>query len=176
MEIDIESLKYPIGKFQNPDNITKEQLKEWTKIIQHFPNKLCEEIKHLTDADLQKRYRTNGWTIKQIVNHCADSHMNSFVRFKLALTEETPVIKPYLEDMWAELPDSKEYSIEGSLNILTGLHERWVYLLENLSQAQLEKEFLHPENNERISLKTNVGIYAWHCEHHLAHIKLAKQN
>ncbi|SKB91523.1 DinB superfamily protein [Sphingobacterium nematocida] len=176
MEIYIESLKYPIGQFQKPGYITKEQLREWTKTIQCFPNKLNEEIKDLTEADLQKQYRINGWTIRQIINHCADSHMNSLIRFKLALTEETPAIKPYLENLWAELPDSKDCSIESSLKILTGLHERWVYLLENLSEAQLEKVFLHPENNERISLKTNVGIYAWHCEHHLAHIKLAKQN
>lgn len=101
--------------------------------------------------------------------------MNSFIRFKLALTEDTPTIKPYVEDLWAELPDAKNYPINDSLFILAGLHGRWVQLLKNLTAMELEKEFIHPASNERISIKTNIGMYAWHCEHHLAHIIIAKE-
>jgi hypothetical protein len=173
---DLEKLKYPIGKFQKPKNIDKFQIEDWIKIIKGFPDKVVNEVKNLTEKELEKQYRPDGWTITQVVNHCADSHMNSFIRFKLTLTEDTPTIKPYFENLWAELPDSKNFPIESSLEILKGLHERWVNLMENLSEIELEKEFLHPESKERISLKTNIGIYAWHCEHHLAHIVNAKQN
>src|SRR5690554_6473415 len=173
---DLEKLKYPIGKFQKPKNIDKFQIEDWIKIIKVFPDKVVNEVKNLTEKELEKQYRPDGWTITQVVNHCADSHMNSFIRFKLTLTEDTPTIKPYFENLWTELPDSKNFPIESSLEILKGLHERWVNLMENLSEIELEKEFLHPESKERISLKTNIGIYAWHCEHHLAHIVNAKQN
>lgn len=176
MEIDIEKLKYPIGKFEKPIEITQKHIDEWTKIIENFPSKLSEEVQYLSETELQKQYRPNGWTIIQVVNHCADSHMNSLIRFKLALTEETPTIKPYFENLWAELSDSKDYPIADSLKILEGLHARWVKLLKNLSESDWTKEFIHPETQEKISLKTNLGIYAWHCEHHLAHIKNAKRN
>ncbi|QEC53046.1 DinB family protein [Anseongella ginsenosidimutans] len=176
MEKDIEKLKYPIGKFQKPQNVDKIQIEEWIKTIEEFPDKVNNEVKNLTEKELEKRYRPNGWTIYQVINHCADSHMNSLIRFKLTLTEETPTIKPYFENLWAELSDSKNYPVESSLKILAGLHERWVHLMENLTEIELEKEFIHPENKEKVSLKTNIGIYAWHCKHHLAHIISAKQN
>lgn len=176
MEKDIEKLKYPIGKFRMPENITKKQVNEWIKVIEEFPNKLSHEVKGLAAYELEKKYRQNGWTITQVVNHCADSHMNSLIRFKLALTEETPTIKPYFENLWAELPDSKTYPIVDALKILDGLHARWSSLLKSLSKRDLEKEFIHPETKEKISLKTNIGFYAWHCEHHLAHILNAKVN
>jgi hypothetical protein len=174
MERDIEKLKYPIGKFQTPIPMDKIQIENWIKVIEEFPKKLNNEVKDLTEIALKKQYRPDGWTIKQVVNHCADSHMNSFVRFKLALTENTPTIKPYFENLWAELPDAKDFPIESSLNILEGLHERWINLLKSLSDTDLERQFKHPETNKLISLKTNIGIYAWHCEHHLAHVKNAK--
>lgn len=176
MEQKIENLKFPIGKFQKPEFISLELIQNWIKTIAVFPEKLKQETISLTEKECEKRYRPNGWTIKQIVHHCADSHMNSLVRFKLALTEDTPTIKPYFENLWAELSDSKNIPIDSSLKLLEGLHERWSNLLEGLDQKDLEKEFIHPESNEKISLKTNIGIYAWHCEHHLAHIKLAKAN
>lgn len=174
MNADIDKLKYPIGKFQKPEGINEQQVKSWIKIIEEFPEKLNDEVKNLSDEQLEKRYRPNGWTIRQVVHHCADSHMNSFIRFKLALTEEKPTIKPYAEELWAELPDAKDLPVDSSLRILAGLHERWVYLLVNLTDQELEKLFLHPETDLLISLKTNLGIYAWHCEHHLAHVKNAR--
>ncbi|MBG6236040.1 putative damage-inducible protein DinB [Pedobacter sp. CAN_A7] len=174
MELDIDSLKYPISTFQQPEHLDKLQIEAWIRSIGEFPQKLSHEVKGLSEKDLEKQYRPHGWTIKQVVNHCADSHMNSFIRFKLALTEDVPTIKPYYEDRWAELPDSKNFPVESSLQLLKGLHERWVHLLSNLSDEELERQFKHPETNELISLKTNIGIYAWHGEHHLAHVKNAK--
>ncbi len=176
MNNNIEKLKYPVGKFNKPSTISDIQIGDWIQIIEKFPEKLKHEVENLSERDLEKRYRPDGWTIRQVVNHCADSHMNSFIRFKLAVTEETPTIKPYFENLWAELSDSKYFPIESSLKILEGLHERWVNLLKNLSEDDLEKQFKHPETNELINLKTNIGIYAWHCEHHLAHIINAKKN
>ncbi|WP_270088900.1 YfiT family bacillithiol transferase [Sphingobacterium sp. SYP-B4668] len=173
---ELDKLKYPIGKFQPPAHIDSAQIEEWIKIIESFPKKLHSEVDYLTDRELEKQYRPNGWTIKQIVHHCADSHMNCLIRFKLALTEDTPTIKPYFENLWAELSDSQNYPIQSSLKILEGLHERWTNLLRGLSDSDLEKEFLHPETSRRISLKTNIGIYAWHCGHHLTHIINAKQS
>lgn len=175
MEQDIEKLKYPIGKFQKPKEILQEDIDRWIKIIAEFPQRVISQVENLSEIELKHRYRPQGWTIKQVVHHCADSHMNSFIRFKLALTEDTPTIKPYVEDLWAELPDAKNYPINDSLFILAGLHGRWVQLLKNLTAMELEKEFIHPASNERISIKTNIGMYAWHCEHHLAHIIIAKE-
>jgi uncharacterized damage-inducible protein DinB len=176
MKIELEKLRYPIGKFKRPVNINKQMLEDWIEIIQEFPKLLTDEVKDLTEDGFQKQYRPNGWTIRQVVNHCADSHMNSFIRFKLALTEETPTIKPYFENLWAELPDTKSFPVESSLKILDGLHQRWITLLNSLTEEELERQFRHPETDELISLKTNIGVYAWHCEHHLAHVKIAKAN
>jgi hypothetical protein len=174
METNIDELKYPIGKFQKPTSISTVQIDDWIRTIEEFPQKLNTEVKNLTEIELAKQYRPGAWTIKQIVHHCADSHMNSFIRFKLALTEDTPTIKPYFENLWAELPDGKDFPIESSLKLIEGLHERWIKLLRSLSANDLERQFKHPEKSELISLKVNLGIYAWHCEHHLAHVKIAK--
>jgi hypothetical protein len=170
----IDKVKYPIGRFQEPLLINKGIIQDWIRIIEDFPKKLNDEVHNLILINFDKQYRPNGWTIRQIINHCADSHMNSFIRFKLALTEQRPVIKPYLENIWAELPDSKLFPVDSSLKILEGLHKRWICLLNSLSDEDLKREFEHPETGELISLKINIGIYAWHCEHHLAHIKNAK--
>ena len=167
-------LKYPIGQFQEPAVISEELIDKWIQNIKDFPTLLIQEVNDLNEEILQKTYRPNGWTIKQVVHHCADSHMNSFIRFKLALTEENPTIKPYQENLWAELPDVLESSIYSSLQILEGLHNRWTQLLENLTEEDLNKSFQHPETGKKISLKLNIGIYSWHCRHHLAHIINAK--
>lgn len=176
MNCNLEKLKYPIGKFKNPNFTNPQQFKNWITIIEAFPLQVTQEVKGLNDTQLEKTYRPNGWTIKQIIHHCADSHINSFIRFKLALTENTPTIKPYYENLWAELTESKNFPIESSLKILEGIHQRWVHLLKNLSISDLNREFKHPETNQLINLKTNIGLYAWHCQHHLAHIKNAKKD
>ena len=176
MEENIDKLRYPVGKFQQPEQIDQSQISQWIDILEAFPERLEDEVGHISDTELERRYRPGGWTIRQVVHHCADSHMNSWIRFKLALTEETPTIKPYFEDRWAELPDTKDFPIASSLQVLTGLHARWVYLLRSLSDGDWDKEFKHPETGRLISLKTNLGIYAWHCEHHLAHVRNAKEH
>lgn len=172
--MNLEELKYPVGRFVKPESITKEIIDSAISEIENFPNLVKAEIQNLNENVLQLRYRPEGWTISQVVHHCADSHINSYVRFKLALTENVPAIKPYEESLWAELPDNN-LSPFVSLKLLEALHERWVYILKNLSEEDLNKEFIHLEQSERISLKENILIYSWHCQHHLAHIKQAKE-
>ena len=141
---DIENLKFPIGKFNTPNVITNEHIKSWIEVIKSFPERLLSATEDLNEVQLEKQYKPDGWTIRQVVHHCADSHLNSFTRFKLALTEDKPVIKPYAEDLWAELPDAK-LPIASSIKILEGIHERWTALLESLTEADLERQFIHPE-------------------------------
>ncbi len=174
MSIEIDKLRYPIGKFIRPAHIDRQTLALWIDSIRKFPERLRNEIATLPKKDFNKSYRPNGWSITQLINHCADSHIHSFIRFKLALTEDTPTIKPYREDLWADLADSKDFPIESALKIMDGIHVRWSYLLESLTDADLDRSFIHPETGETIDLKTNIGIYAWHCNHHLAHIINAK--
>lgn len=171
--MNLDELKYPVGKFIKPEFITKEIIDSAISDIENFPNLVKAEIQNLDAKDLQLRYRPEGWTITQVVHHCADSHINSYMRFKLALTENLPTIKPYEESLWAELPDNN-LSPFISLKLLEALHERWVYLLKTLTENDLNKEFIHPEQSEKISLKENILIYSWHCRHHLAHIRQAK--
>lgn len=173
---DIENLKYPIGMFTAPVKITKEIIEKWIYVIEIFPQQIASEVSELKAEELQYTYRPNGWSVKQVLNHCIDSHMNSVVRFKLALTEDNPIIRPYDEAAWAELPDTLEYHIKDSVALLQQIHQRWVFLLKNISLEQFNRTFIHPDGNELISLKENLGIYAWHCQHHLQHIINAKIN
>lgn len=169
-----EQLKYPIGKFEEPEIITPGILSKWIEEISAFPAKLKAEVSHLTEQQLESTYRPEGWTIRQVVHHCADSHMNSLIRFKLALTEEVPTIKPYKEDKWVELSDA-QMPIAPSLQLLEALHSRWVNLLNNLTDQELASHYYHPEQQKEIDLQTTIGLYAWHGNHHLAHIKQAKR-
>ena len=175
-EINLKKLQYPIGEFKLPDIINNEDINSWINDIDKFPSELKKLTSNLSTVELNWKYRAGGWTIRQIVHHCADSHINSYVRFKLTLTEDLPTIRPYYEDRWAEVSDSLEYDIQNSLDILTALHNKWVKLLRRLSSEELNREFIHPEQTNRISLKENIGIYAWHSNHHLEHIKLALIN
>ena len=172
--MNLEQLKYPAGKFVKPESITKEIIDSAISEIENFPSLVKTEIQNLNEKDLQLRYRPEGWTITQVVHHCADSHINSYMRFKLALTENVPTIKPYEESLWAELPDNN-LSPFVSLKLLDALHEKWVYIIKSLSEEDLNKEFIHPDQSEKISLKENISIYSWHCRHHLAHIRQAKE-
>ena len=172
--MNLEQLKYPAGKFVKPESITREIIDSAISKIENFPSFVKTEIQNLEEKDLQLRYRPEGWTITQVVHHCADSHINSYMRLKLALTENLPTIKPYEESLWAELPDNN-LSPFVSLKLLDALHEKWVYILKSLSEEDLNKEFIHPDQSEKISLKENTLIYSWHCRHHLAHIRQAKE-
>ncbi|MCK5401485.1 MAG: bacillithiol transferase BstA [Flavobacteriaceae bacterium] len=168
---ELEQLKYPIGKFDCPNNITEEQIESWISILEHFPNRLENLVMDLTDKQLDTPYRPDGWTIRQVVHHLSDSHHHSYTRFKWALTEEKPVIKAYNEQDWAELQDAKTAPIEMSLQHLRAIHYKLVYLLKSLTQDDLNRYFIHPETNEEVILKQNIGIYAWHSNHHYAHIE-----
>lgn len=170
----IEKLKYPIGKFERPTVITKDIVKNWVAEISSFPKRLSSEVQHLTDEQLDTQYRPNGWTIRQVIHHCADSHMNSLIRLKLALTEEQPIIKPYFEERWAVLADSKDMPIAPSMKMIEGIHQRWTVLLNNLTEEQFSRTFIHPEHQKAVSVDENIGVYAWHCNHHLAHITATK--
>ncbi|MBS4214061.1 YfiT family bacillithiol transferase [Neobacillus rhizophilus] len=161
-------MNYPIGKFQFNGEITNIITKDWINEIEELPRLLQDAVKDLDNEQLDTPYRSEGWTVRQVIHHLADSHMNAYVRFKLALTEEKPVIKPYDETEWAELSDYK-LPIDISLSLLESLHKRWTNLLRSLSRADLEKTFIHPDSGE-VSVGKNIGIYAWHGRHHLAHI------
>lgn len=171
----MEDLKYPIGKYIKPDAFTTEILSSYISVINHFPQKIKQEVEHLTDEQLDTTYRPDGWTVRQVVNHCADSHMNAVIRHKLALTEETPTITPYAEALWAELADCKHMPIQPALAVLQGLHARWAILLKNLNEKDWHKAFIHPEKGRKITLDESAGMYAWHCNHHLAHITELKK-
>jgi len=169
----LEKLKYPIGPFKEPKEIERKTLQTWIESIATFPQKVKELTDGLSSKQLNWRYRPDGWSIKQVVHHCADSHMNAIIRFKLALTEDTPSIKPYFEDRWANLIDSMDEDITYSIKLLTGLHYRWALLLKSLSKEELKRKFYHPEHRRESNLEETIGLYAWHCEHHLAHIRQA---
>jgi DinB superfamily len=172
-EISIEKLKFPIGTFQKPDFISENDIKNWIKTIDNFPKLIKEKTENLSFEQLNWTYRPNGWSAKQVVHHCADSHINSFVRFKLALTEENPTIKPYEEASWALLDDGISDDISASLSIIQGVHKRWVLLMKSFTEKELKRTFLHPESKKTFCLEEIIGLYAWHCNHHLAHIDQA---
>jgi hypothetical protein len=165
-----EELKYPIGKYQSADPITHEILNTYIEEIATFPQRLRGVVGNLSGEQLDTPYRDGGWTIRQVVHHCADSHMNSLTRLKLALTEEEPVIKPYLEAKWADLADSIHMEIGPSLQMIDGIHKRWTVLLHSLSPEEWQRTFIHPQSGRTFRLDDNTGLYAWHCRHHLAHI------
>lgn len=170
---DLEQLRFPIGKFEKPAVISRENLAEWVTDIEAFPWRLNAMIEPLDQASLNWQYRKEGWTIQQVVHHCADSHMNALIRFKLALTEDMPTIKPYLQDRWAEMSDVKEGPISPSIKIIEGVHERLGLLLRSLIEEDMPKKFFHPEYDKQYTIAENIGSYAWHSNHHLAHIAQA---
>jgi hypothetical protein len=167
----LENLQYPIGKFKAPETISEAQKREWIAVLEHFPTRLEQLVAELTEEQLDTPYREGGWTVRQVVHHCSDSHHNSYIRFKWALTEDIPVIKAYEEKNWAELFDTKTGPIAMSITHLKAVHAKLVYLLKGLTNEQLERAFIHPDSNQTVLLKENIGIYAWHANHHFAHIE-----
>ncbi len=174
--MNIELLKYPVGKFSMPSEITDAMIQESIQTIEHFPRKISSMIDNITENQGLAKYRPDGWSVNQVVNHCADSHMNAFIRFKCTLTEESPTIKPYLEAKWAVLPDSLISDLTYSISILNGLHARWTIVLKNIQSDEWENIYLHPESKRSFSLKQALMLYAWHCNHHSAHIANALKN
>lgn len=174
-KLDLEKLKFPIGKFEAPETFTSEYISDRIAEIESFPENLRKETLHLSDEQLDTPYRPGGWTVRQVIHHCAESHMNCFIRIKWALTENNPVIKAYDETLWSELPDNLRMSIQPTLSLLEGLHYRIGFILKNLSETDLKKSFIHPENNSEYQIKQIIGTYAWHGNHHLAHITTLKK-
>jgi DinB family protein len=167
--MDSVDLRYPTGRFVFDGSVTPEARRRRIDTIAGTPAAMRSAVERLTSAHLDTPYRPGGWTVRQVVHHVPDSHMNAYTRFKLALTEETPTIRPYDEARWAELADSK-MSIEPSLQLLVVLHERWVALLRSLTPADFDREIFHPERNARMTLDEILALYAWHGPHHVAHI------
>lgn len=163
---------YPIGKFQ-PTEVTAELRQQFIKTIEELPKKLREAVAGMSEEQLETPYRPDGWTVKQVVHHVADSHANSLIRLKLGLTEDTPTIKPYMEDRWAELADSKHAPVELSLNQIDSIHARWVLVLKSMSAEDFDRNLFHPEHGE-VSLNYMLSLYDWHSKHHLAHILIVK--
>lgn len=170
MNIDIESLKYPVGKFQLPERIYSESITEAIQTLRSFPGLIFTAVSPLSPEQLDTPYRPEGWTVRQLIHHCADSHMNAFIRFKLALTEQNPTIKPYEEAEWAKLPDSN-LPIEPSLALIKAIHLKWVTLLDSMKVEDFKKTFFHPEKQKSQSLDGVTLMYAWHSLHHLAHVR-----
>lgn len=168
---DLEKLKYPIGKYDPPKKITEAQIKKWMEQLQMLPQELTAISSALSEEQLEVQYRPEGWTVRQVIHHLADSHINAYTRVRLTLTEEKPTVRPYDEVAWAELADAKSENIQLSLAILNAIHKRLLVLLNKLSFGDFERTYYHPAANEEFSLGYLVGNYAWHGKHHLAHIQ-----
>jgi hypothetical protein len=169
-------LRYPIGKFTYEGPSSEEQKQKYINDIEQAPANLRAAVKGLSDQQLDTPYRPEGWTLRQVAHHVPDSHLNAYVRFKLALTEDAPIIKPYAEDRWAQLADTQTTPVEVSLTLLDSLHTRWVRLLRSLKVEDWPRTFRHPEHGE-VSLEKNLVLYAWHGRHHVAHItRLRERN
>ena len=167
--VDITALQYPIGKFSFKDDMTPEKRRNFILDIESTPAKLREAVKGLTDEQLDTPYRPEGWTVRQVIHHIPDSHINAYVRMKLALTEAEPTICTYEEKYWAKLKDTFQTPIEVSLTLLESLHKRWIVLLKSLTEEDCRRKFIHPE----LGIKTVdwlIADYAWHGKHHTAHI------
>ena len=170
-----ENLRYPIGNFDKNIEVTPGHRAKFIQTIKDLPANITAAVKDLSDGQLDTEYRPGGWTVRQTVHHVADSHINSLCRFKLVLTEENPTIRPYYEDRWAELADSK-LRIDVSLKIIEGIHERWTVLLESMTDADFTRILVHPDSGAW-TVEKFLALYAWHSRHHTAHIlKLRERN
>lgn len=172
-ETELYQLQYPIGKPQLPELISVEQRTDWIAILEALPDRMAQLVTPLSEAQLEQPYREGGWTIRQVIHHVSDSHHHSYIRFKWALTEEDPVIKPYQEKEWANLFDTRTAPISLSLLHLSAVHAKLVQLLRGLTEEQWQRTFRHPEGNRQVTLSQNLGHYVWHGNHHYAHIKNA---
>ena len=169
-----EKLRYPIGKFTPQESYTTDEINALIARIESLPGRIESLVKNFNAAKFDTSYREDGWTARQVLHHIPDSHMNAYIRFKLALTEDEPTIRPYMEDRWAELPESKQAPIDVSLALLDSLHQRWTLVLRNISDADWKRTFRHPELGT-LSLEKNLALYAWHGRHHVAHVTTLRE-
>jgi hypothetical protein len=170
----VNDLRFPIGRFAYSGPPDEQQRHELIEDIERAPAALREAVQGLAVDQIETPYRDGGWTVRQVIHHLPESHMNAYIRFKLALTEDEPTIKPYMEDRWAELPDVRSTPIEVSLALLDALHRRWVSVLREIGPAQWKREFHHPQLG-RLPLEKNLALYSWHGKHHVAHINALRQ-
>lgn len=170
----MEDIRYPIGKFSAPTTYTEEEIKNYIQRIEELPSRLESVIQNLTNQQLDTPYREGGWTVRQVVHHLADSHTHAYIRTKWTLTESEPVIKAYLEKLWADTGETKSPPVI-SVTLLKALHAKWVILLRSIDASDRERYFIHPDTKKQISINTIMGMYAWHGEHHLAHITHLKK-
>ena len=168
---DIEKLRYPIGRYIYPDDVSDQVISGWIDEIEDLPVQLNSVVNGLNENQLNTPYRPGGWTARQVIHHIGDSHMNSLIRFKWALTEDKPTIKPYEEQLWAKLADYSMFPVKDSLDMIRLIHKRLTILLRSLDQEQLNRGFIHPDMGV-VQVKWNIGLYAWHGKHHVAHIRL----
>ncbi len=169
-----DDLRFPIGRFKWPETVSPEQRLAFIERVASAPAHLREAVAGLTSGQLDTPYREGGWTVRQVAHHVPDSHMNSYVRFKLALTEEEPVIKPYDEGAWALLSDTARVPVETSLDLLACLHTRWVDLMRGMTDGDWARTFRHPEFGP-VRLDRNLALYAWHGDHHTEHIRALRR-
>ncbi len=169
-QTELQALKYPIGEFSPKENYIPDDIKWYINTIELFPAKIKQAVAGLSDEQLDTVYRTGGWTIRQVVHHVTDSHINSYIRFKLALTEDNPTIRPYEEAYWAELPEAKNGALELSLPLLEALHRRWVVMLKGMGPGDTGRKLYHPGSKQQMTIASLMHLYAWHSDHHLAHI------
>lgn len=167
-------LRYPVGKFTYDGPPTPEQRQELLHQIEQAPANLRVAVKGLSQQQLDTPYRPEGWSVRQVVHHVPDSHLNAYIRTKLALTEEDPTIKPYAEDRWAQLADTQSTPVEVSLTLLDSLHDRWIRLLRSLQPEDWKRTFRHPDLGP-MSLEKNLVLYAWHGRHHVAHVTALRE-
>jgi hypothetical protein len=170
-----EKLRYPVGKFIAPSEFSQKDIDKWIYEIQELPSQCQNELSDFTEVMLNESYRPHGWTARQVIHHIVDSHMNAYIRFKLALTEDLPAIRPYKEDRWAELSDSRNSPPEISLSLLHALHRRWIIVIKNMKTDEFDRKYFHPESKKEFTLKTALALYAWHSRHHLEHIRIVKR-
>jgi len=167
--------RYPVGRFTRPTALSPAERAAAIDAIAQAPAAFRAAIKGLSDAQLDTPYRDGGWTVRQVIHHVPDSHMNAYVRFKLALTEDVPIIKPYDEAKWAELEDGKSRLVENSLALLEALHQRWLFLLQRMTPSDFARKLNHPDWDAPLSLDVMLALYAWHGRHHAAHITSLRQ-
>ena len=167
---ELEPFRFPIGRFSLPTDITKEDREKWIDNLKSLPQKMRNAAQSLSTEQLNTPYRPEGWTVRQLIHHVVDSHLNSYIRFKWALTEDSPTIKAYNQSDWANLPDSLEGPIEMSLDLLEMVHKRWTWFLDKISDKEWKRTFIHPESGWEVALDSNLALYSWHSDHHLAHI------
>lgn len=171
----LEELKYPIGKFDYSEPFAAEKIRGWIDAIEALPNWLDICIENLDAAQLDTRYRPEGWTVNQVLHHIADSHMNGYTRHKLTLTEDNPTIKPYNEKLWSNLPDIEHTPVNVSITLVHALHRRWGQLLDNLKPEDWHRTYYHPEDDRQVPLWQSVAVYAWHGRHHMEHVRRLRE-